>query len=673
MKRRVKILIAATAALYAAALALSWDFCTRAANRRLDDLLEFVYRDYCATFEDIIGTMLIHSGLAVLDEISDFDRSRTAGEMKRLADRYLVDEINFIGPDHITRASNIPGLPGYDYADDPKTREYLKLDPVACPLYIESFRHGVSNPDAYMKYIGLAGKDGSSVQLGIDMRRFLKGSGYFDQMLFDDWQVSQHGFVMAAEKATEYFADRGIDLGRCPDGKISRVRLEDGVTAILPFTHVGRRLVIVIPEADFLEERNYDFLVLIPVLTLFIVLLALIAAITLRNAEREKARRRLDDERLHRDLKLGAEIQSAALPSVRNELANVYTCDFDAVFRAAKEVGGDFYDFYPVGEGRFAFTIADVSGKGVPAAMFMMRAKNELKNAVLSGAEIAEAVVRANAALCVSNGSRMFVTVFLGLLDLGSGTFEYVNAGHNPPLLKRADGTVERITDRGGKFLGIFPKAKFRSSSLRFAKNDALLLYTDGVTEAMNPGRELYGDERLKQVFAAASDDPAATLAAVSESVAAFSAGAEQADDLTAVAVRWRGTGEVHQQSLEVGPDTLSKAFEFVAETSKRLPPDVCARLRTAADELLTNIVSYSGAKKLKIVIVTAPGRVRLTLIDDGIAFNPIERPSPDCTKPLSVRPIGGLGILMVKKLFDDICYRRMAGVNVLTVSRSSL
>ena len=133
---------------------------------------------------------------------------------------------------------------------------------------------------------------------------------------------------------------------------------------------------------------------------------------------------------------------------------------------------------------------------------------------------------------------------------------------------------------------------------------------------------------------------------------------------------RRRGTDGLRKIQLEVGEDTLAKALAFVAEASEELQPSARARLQTAADELLTNIVSYSGAKTLKIMIDITPGRTRLTLIDDGAAFNPLEHAAPDLTKPFAERPVGGLGILIVKKLFDDIRYRRVAGTNILTVRR---
>ena len=210
--------------------------------------------------------------------------------------------------------------------------------------------------------------------------------------------------------------------------------------------------------------------------------------------------------------------------------------------QAAREVGGDFYDYFLIGEGRLGIVIADVSGKGVPAALFMMTAKTLIKNLVLSGNSPAEALQSANSQLCENNDRGMFVTAWLGILDLKTCRLEFANAGHNAPLLKQS-GETFRYMDyksyRRGFVLGGFPETRYQDNAIVLEQNALLFLYTDGVTEAVNPDLELYGEERLQKCMEACWQmEPEALLRAVRQDIDAFAAGEEQADDITMVVLK---------------------------------------------------------------------------------------------------------------------------------------
>jgi len=205
-----------------------------------------------------------------------------------------------------------------------------------------------------------------------------------------------------------------------------------------------------------------------------------------------------------------------------------------AKMRPAKEVGGDFYDCYRYSDGRFVVTVADVSGKGVPAAMFMIKAKSILKSSMLRCRDAASAMADANLRLGRNNEAEMFVTVWTGIYDPASGEVEYVNAGHNPPVVRRADGTVEWVRARSGMALGVFPDCTYRSERVKLSRGDALLVYTDGVTEAQDSTGGFYGEARLGQLLGAVADG---LVTAVFDDVSAFAGAAEQADDITALSL----------------------------------------------------------------------------------------------------------------------------------------
>lgn len=248
--------------------------------------------------------------------------------------------------------------------------------------------------------------------------------------------------------------------------------------------------------------------------------------------------------RIDSELSAARAIQSAALPQTFPPFPDIDAFDIYASMNTAREVGGDFYDFFLVedpqtGKSRLCFLIADVSGKGIPASLFMMRAKDQIKDSVLAGGSFADAVAKANDNLCESNETQMFVTAFLCLLDYETGTLACVNAGHNPPmLLHAASGEWEWLREKGGLFLGAFAGMPYTSYDLTLERGDEILLYTDGVTEAMDVNEELYGEDRLEEFLKTRTDlKPRALIADVAEDLARYAEGAEQSDDITMVSL----------------------------------------------------------------------------------------------------------------------------------------
>ena len=243
------------------------------------------------------------------------------------------------------------------------------------------------------------------------------------------------------------------------------------------------------------------------------------------------------ERRIAQDLATARRIQQGALPQPLRLLPNGVPLDVHASMTPAREVGGDFYDFFLLDRHRLGFLIADVSGKGIPAALFMMEAKNEIGRCMRTHESLTEAMVAANAALCATNDEVMFVTVWAAVLDWETGELSYVNAGHNPPLL-RHEGSWEWLDGGRDLLMGIMDTARYKSHHLCLSEGDALLLYTDGVTEAMDPAEQLYGAEELRALVQAhANLGPHALVEAVRADIARWANGAEPSDDLTLLAL----------------------------------------------------------------------------------------------------------------------------------------
>ena len=253
----------------------------------------------------------------------------------------------------------------------------------------------------------------------------------------------------------------------------------------------------------------------------------------------------LREERVNTELALATRIQTDMLPNIFPAFPDRSEVDIYASMTPAKEVGGDFYDFFFVDHDHLARVIADVSGKGIPAAMFMMMAKSMLQTQAAAGHSPQEVLETVNRLICENNKEKMFITVWFGILDLDAGTLTAANAGHEYPILKSPGGDYELVKDKHGFVLGGMKGMKYREYTLTLAPGAKLFVYTDGVTEAMNAGKELFGLERTLRALNAAKDAPPdGVLRSVDEAVARFAGGAEQFDDLTMMCVEYRGKAE---------------------------------------------------------------------------------------------------------------------------------
>jgi sigma-B regulation protein RsbU (phosphoserine phosphatase) len=243
-----------------------------------------------------------------------------------------------------------------------------------------------------------------------------------------------------------------------------------------------------------------------------------------------------EKERIGAELNVATKIQASMLPSIFPPFPDREEFDIYAEMHPAKEVGGDFYDFFLVDQNRLAVVIADVSGKGVPAALFMVIAKTLIKNHAQMDKPLNEVFYAVNNQLCENNDENMFVTAFIGLLEIDTGKFQYVNAGHNPPVIRHGGGGFDWLTTKPGIILGTMEQVKFKMMETTLEENDMLFMYTDGVNEAMNLESELFSSGRILDVLNRDTEKNNTIHEYIRDmlhEIELFANGAEQADDIT--------------------------------------------------------------------------------------------------------------------------------------------
>ena len=245
-------------------------------------------------------------------------------------------------------------------------------------------------------------------------------------------------------------------------------------------------------------------------------------------------------ESIKGDLAIAREIQQAILPRIFPPFPeNAEQLDIAALMNAAKDVGGDFYDFFRIDDQRIGFVVADVSGKGVPAAIFMAVSRTLIRATGVRGVSPAECISYSNELLAQESANSMFVTAFYGIYNLTTGQVTYTNAGHNPPYLMKADGTILQLPFSSDLVVGAIDDFKYSEETLQLEHGDTLLLYTDGVTEAINSGDEEFGEQRLQAVLAQlTSNSSQDIIERIKACVSDFAGEAEQSDDITLLAIK---------------------------------------------------------------------------------------------------------------------------------------
>ena len=300
---------------------------------------------------------------------------------------------------------------------------------------------------------------------------------------------------------------------------------------------------------EFVDRQILRIVLTVALVTLVLVILCLagfylfVSRFVVSPAEQQI---RAEEERIHAELNVARRIQADALPNIFPAFPDRPEFDVYALMDPAKEVGGDFYDFFLVDETHLALVIGDVSDKGVPAALFMMKTRTLVRARTCRGGTPAEILRDVNAQLCEGNGSGMFVTVYLAIVDLATGRGLAANAGHADPILRRAGGGFELVRYRHDRMLAMWPGLDFTDRAFGLRPGDTLLVYTDGVPESATADRAFYGTDRLTAFLNGNRNLSLERLVkALRADIAAFAGGAPQSDDITILAMTYNGVGDV--------------------------------------------------------------------------------------------------------------------------------
>ena len=391
------------------------------------------------------------------------------------------------------------------------------------------------------------------------------------------------------------------------------------------------------------------------------------------------------------ELAMAQQMQMSILP---RQLPNRADISMFGRMTAAREVGGDFYDVIEIDEDRFGIVIADVSGKGVPAALFMAVSCTIIKSIAARGGQPGHVLALTNDILCEGNDAMMFVTVFYGIMNNRTGEFTYCNAGHNPPYLMRAGGNVEQLPTTDGTALGVLEGLDYSERKISLDDGDTVFCYTDGITEAFDMEGNQFSDSRLEEALYQSRTLSVETLGVhVIDDVHEFAGEAPQSDDITCLVMRYQPSGEPGEKAAPVRPTVstdqivvriannlteLAPLAGIVEEFCERneMPMKLAFNLNLALDEMITNTVSYGYEDKekhtIEVRIMRAGDTFTVELEDDAQAFNPLEAPESDLGVEIHDRLIGGLGVHLVRSIMDTVNYRRDGDHNLLIMSTKS-
>ena len=442
-----------------------------------------------------------------------------------------------------------------------------------------------------------------------------------------------------------------------------------------PVEKTGWSMAIVVPDSEIYGEiRRMGVLVgilMLVGLSMLILILTATARSQLKYAEVNEKK-----ERMEHELSIGHNIQMSMIPKTFPPFPERKDIDMAATIVPAKAVGGDLYDFF-IREEKLYFCIGDVSGKGVPASLLMSVTRTLFRSVASHEKSPQRIVTLINDAMSDMNENDMFVTFFCGILDLATGHLRYCNAGHNPPLI---------FTDEVGMLpvlpnlpLGVMGGVHFPEQELDLACDNALFLYTDGVTEAENISHEQFGEDRMISVLRERRDSQG-HLKAMEKAVADFVGDAEQSDDLTMLFIHYlndmKPDATERHLILHNNIQQIPQLADFIETIANemRLDQSLAMSLNLALEEAVTNVILYAypaGSDGLvDIEAIMGKDILEFIISDSGVAFDPTAAPEADISLGVEDRPIGGLGIFLVRNIMDTVSYQRTDGKNILSMTK---
>ncbi|MBO5976271.1 MAG: SpoIIE family protein phosphatase [Oscillospiraceae bacterium] len=681
--------------------------------------------------------------LRIAEEVKREYEANPAVSLHALAGKYAIKEINVVNADGlIINSTEADVINNYDMNSKAQSREFVeKLKEQSS--FVQKYSPRGKDANIWRKYAAVNLAGGGFIQVGYDAEQFHEMLNAFVVDITKNRHVGTGGFVAVCDDKlcmvidNEYSGKHISSIGIVPPDEMINgatatalyyADIVDGKTAgsekymyVFKFVE-GYCIIAAMPqsEAMFMRDASLYTSIFMQVLifaALFVFIYILIKRVIINNLKKindtlaritegdlnvtvdvrsnEEFASLSDDinstvstlkryiaeaaARIDKELEYAKQIQLSALPTnfPKGEDYGIY-----AQMIAAKEVGGDFYDFYKLGDKTLAFLAADVSGKGIPAAMFMMTAKTIIKDLAESGMPVNEIFTKANEKLCENNESGMFVTVWMGILDLESGKMQFANAGHNPPLLKRANGSFEYLKTRAGFVLAGMEGVRYRAGELDLYPGDRLFLYTDGVPEATNAENKLYGEGRLLD-FMNRNSNMIATeiLPALKADIDEFVGEAPQFDDITMLMFDFKpeeGGERMTYKTFPAKTEALSDILGFVDQMldSFACPMKIQTAVCVAIEEVFVNVAHYAygegeGDMSLGIGFDEEKRAITFCMRDKGIPFDPLQKPDPDITLSAEEREIGGLGIFITKKTMNSVTYAYENGENILTMIKN--
>ncbi|MDO4459724.1 MAG: SpoIIE family protein phosphatase [Clostridia bacterium] len=661
--------------------------------------------------------------------------SSSISTLKYLADSHGVYDINIIGSDGIVKRSNKPEIIGFDMNSGTQSREFMRLFDEGWNNneFVQEYGPVSENGSISRKYCGILMRNGNLLQIGYSHDQFRENLDEQIYSVIRNRHIGNRGFIfvcdedkkiLASENQEYYLNDIGIrfDEKNMLPGNFYHSEYDGEIYIFSYIISEGYYIFGGIPEAEANYMRDFStyFSILLQILVftiLFFLLYFLVKRVIIKNLETingnlseisngnldvkvdvhasrefstlsEDINKTVDtlkkyireaESRIDAELEYAKQIQFSALPSVFPPYPDEERFDVFACMFTAKEVGGDFYDFYKIDEDRIAFLIADVSGKGIPASLFMMRAKTTIKDLAEQKLPVNEILIEANNRLCEGNEAGMFVTVFMAIADLKTGKLTYANAGHNPPLLLRKGGDFEFLRARPGLVLAGMEGMPYRLNEIEILPGDRIFLYTDGVTEATDESNNLFGEELLHSFINEHKDELAKNLLPMlKKAIDGFAGNAPQFDDITMLIFDY--FGGIPMQEEKTFPADINALPDVQSFFESSLEKIGCSMktmmaVSVAIEEIFVNVAHYAYPEGEGDVTVgfsydsdsrTAGFRIR----DKGIRFNPLEHKDPDITLSADERSIGGLGIFITRKTMDSVSYRYYKGENILTMKK---
>ena len=684
-----------------------------------------------------------HQLLEIAEQVKQEYENDPTVSLSGLTEKYDIKEINVVDTNGIiTNSTEADVINNYDMNSKEQSKEFVDMLKVQ-NSFVQEYSPRGKDESVWRKYAAVNLTDGGFIQVGYDAEQFHEMLNGFVIDVTKNRHVGTDGFVAVLDEElcmvidNAYAGEHISSIGIIPPEEMKQGRtatalynadVMDGVNDLsAKYMYVfkfveGYCLIAAMPVAEAMFMRDASMLtsVFMQVLifaTLFVFIYILIKRVIINNLKKinntlaritmgdlnvrvdvrsnEEFASLSDDinstvstlkryiaeaaARIDKELEYAKQIQLSALPTnfPDNEDFGIY-----AQMIAAKEVGGDFYDFYKLNDTTVVFLAADVSGKGIPAAMFMMTAKTIIKDLAESGMAVNDIFTKANEKLCENNESGMFVTAWMGILDITTGQVKFANAGHNPPLLKRANGSFEYLKTRAGFVLAGMEGVRYRAGELTLNPGDRLFLYTDGVPEATNAENKLYGEDRLLSFMNQNTTMEAVKLLpALKANIDEFVGEAPQFDDITMLMLDYKpkkGGAYMTNQTFPAKTEALPDILGFVEETLEGYgcPMKIQMAVCVAIEEVFVNVAHYAygngeGDMNLGIGFDEENRTITFRMTDKGVPFDPLQKPDPDITLSAEEREIGGLGIFIAKKTMDSLRYSYENGENILTMIKT--